>query len=122
MSSANSIKLERRARRKARVKGAVRGTSERPRLAVFRSLKNIYAQIIDDSTGRTLAAAGTLEKGVRGTTSGGNIKAAMLIGKQIAQRAVEKGIKQVAFDRAGYRYHGRVKALADAAREGGLSF
>jgi|SRR5271170_2395901 len=123
MSSANTIKLLRRARRKARVKGDVRGTSLRPRLAVFRSLKNIYAQIIDDSTGRTLASAGTLGKSLRSSTSnGGNIKAAAVIGKQIAQRAIEKGIQQVAFDRAGYRYHGRIKALADAAREGGLKF
>ena len=123
MSSANTIKLLRRARRKARVKGDVRGTSLRPRLAVFRSLKNIYVQIIDDSTGRTLASAGTLEKALRGSAAnGGNIKAAAVIGKQIAQRAIEKGIQQVAFDRAGYRYHGRIKALADAAREGGLKF
>ncbi|HMD53791.1 MAG TPA: 50S ribosomal protein L18, partial [Phycisphaerae bacterium] len=101
MSSANTIKLLRRARRKARVKGDVRGTSLRPRLAVFRSLKNIYAQIIDDSTGRTLASAGTLGKSLRSSTSnGGNIKAAAVIGKQIAQRAIEKGIQQVAFDRA----------------------
>jgi large subunit ribosomal protein L18 len=122
MSSTSTIKLERRARRKARVRGQVRGTTQRPRLAVFRSLKNIYVQIIDDSSGRTLASAGTLEKAVRGSTSGGNIKAAALVGSQIAQRAKEKGIELVAFDRGGYRYHGRIKALADAAREGGLKF
>ena len=123
MSSISAIKLKRQDRRKARIRGVVRGTTVRPRLSVFRSLKNISVQIVDDTTGRTLVSANTLEKSLRGTTgSGGNVKAAVLIGKQIAERAKEKGIEKVAFDRGGYRYHGRVKALADAAREGGLQF
>ncbi|MGC8623766.1 MAG: 50S ribosomal protein L18 [Phycisphaerae bacterium] len=123
MSSVSAVKLKRQDRRKARIRGVVRGTTERPRLSVFRSLKNISVQIIDDTTGRTLASACTLEKTMRGTTgSGGNVKAAVLIGRQIADRAKEKGINKVAFDRGGYRYHGRIKALADAAREGGLQF
>ena len=123
MSSISAIKLKRQDRRKARIRGVVRGTTERPRLSVFRSLKNISVQIVDDTTGRTLVSACTLEKNLRGTTgSGGNVKAAVLIGRQIAERAKEKGINKVAFDRGGYRYHGRVKALADAAREGGLQF
>ncbi len=123
MSSISAIKQKRQDRRKARIRAVVRGTTERPRLSVFRSLKNISVQIVDDTTGRTLVAACTLEKNLRGTTgSGGNIKAAVLIGRQIAERAKEKGINKVAFDRGGYRYHGRVKALADAAREGGLLF
>ncbi len=123
MSSISAIKLKRQDRRKARIRGVVRGTTQRPRLSVFRSLKNISVQIVDDTTGRTLVSANTLEKSLRGTTgSGGNVKAAVLIGKQIAERAKQKGIEKVAFDRGGYRYHGRVKALADAAREGGLQF
>ncbi|MGC8540868.1 MAG: 50S ribosomal protein L18 [Phycisphaerae bacterium] len=123
MSSISAIKLKRQDRRKARIRGVVRGTTQRPRLSVFRSLKNISVQIVDDTTGRTLVSANTLEKSLRGTTgSGGNVKAAVLIGKQIAERARQKGIEKVAFDRGGYRYHGRVKALADAAREGGLQF
>jgi large subunit ribosomal protein L18 len=117
------MKLKRQDRRKTRIRSVVRGTTERPRLSVFRSLKNISVQIIDDTTGRTLVSACTLEKTLRGTTgSGGNIKAAALIGRQIADRAKAKGINKVAFDRGGYRYHGRIKALADAAREGGLQF
>ena len=123
MSSISAIKLKRQDRRKARIRGVVRGTTVRPRLSVFRSLKNISVQIVDDTTGRTLVSANTLEKNLRGTTGGGgNVKAAVLIGKQIAERARQKGIEKVAFDRGGYRYHGRVKALADAAREGGLQF
>ncbi|MGC8560520.1 MAG: 50S ribosomal protein L18 [Phycisphaerae bacterium] len=123
MSSMHKVKLVRQKRRKARMKGLVRGTSERPRLRVFRSIKNIYAQIIDDTVGVTLVAASSAEKSFRaGAKHGGNVSAAQQIGRQIAQRAVEKGIKQVAFDRGGYKYHGRIKALADAAREGGLQF
>jgi large subunit ribosomal protein L18 len=123
MSSINKLKLTRHTQRKARVKGAVRGTTEQPRLSVYRSLKNIYAQIIDDTTGRTLAAAGSKDKVFQGTLKhGGNKSAAVLIGKTIAERAREKGVTKVAFDRAGYRYHGRIKALADAAREAGLKF
>ncbi|MCL5770561.1 MAG: 50S ribosomal protein L18 [Planctomycetes bacterium] len=123
MTSSATIKLQRRQRRQARVRGSIRGTTARPRLAVFRSLKHIYAQVIDDSRGRTLASAGTMDKAIRSeVTRGGNVKAATAIGKIIAARALEKGIVQVAFDRGPYRFHGRVKALAAAAREGGLKF
>jgi large subunit ribosomal protein L18 len=102
------------------VKAAARG---RKRLSVFRSSQHIYAQIIDDVKGETLVAASSLEKPVRGSLkSGGNVDAAKAVGKLIAERALEKGLKDVVFDRGGYLYHGRVKALADAAREGGLNF
>jgi len=102
------------------VRNKVTGTAERPRLAVFRSLAHIYAQVIDDAKGVTLVSASTGEKSAEG--SGGNIAAAKEIGKRVAERAKEKGIKQVVFDRGGYLYHGRIKALADAAREAGLEF
>ena len=102
-----------------RLRATLRGTPQRPRLNVFRSLKHIYAQVIDDSQGRTLAGASSAEKGVSG---GGNLSGAKAVGKLIAERAKAKGIESVAFDRSGFRYHGRVKALADAAREGGLKF
>jgi len=150
-----------------RIRRKVRGTPERPRLAIFRSLSHIYAQIVDDTQGKTLVAAASSEEGLRGSAaasapapveaapaaapeaaapqgapakggkgdkkpakkaappvmaSGGNVAGAKLIGKAIAERAKEKGIKQVVFDRGGYQYHGRVKALADAAREAGLEF
>jgi large subunit ribosomal protein L18 len=117
----NKLKLTRRTQRKARTSGSVRGTTERPRLSIFRSVKNIYAQIIDDTTGKTLVAASSVEKSAS-LKHGGNQKAAVEIGKAIATKATAKGITQVAFDRNGYRYHGRVKALADAAREAGLKF
>lgn len=107
-----------RLRRHRRVRGKISGTPERPRLDVFRSSKHIYAQIIDDTTGTTLAAASTLDKGFKG--NGGNAEAATEVGKAIAEKALAKGIKQVVFDRGGFVYHGRVKALADGAREGGL--
>ena len=95
----------------------------RPRLSVFRSGKHIYAQVIDDRAGETLAAASTLEKSMRDTVgNGGTTHAASEIGKLVAERAMAQGVKEVVFDRGGYRYHGRVKALADAAREGGLAF
>jgi large subunit ribosomal protein L18 len=95
----------------------------RPRLSVFRSSKHIYAQIIDDAKGETLAAASSLEKEVRGDAkTGANVDATKAVGVRVAQRAKEKGVKQVVFDRGGYLYHGRVKALAEAAREGGLEF
>jgi large subunit ribosomal protein L18 len=95
----------------------------RPRLSVFRSSKHIYAQVIDDAKGETLVAASSIEKDVRaGGKSGANIEAAKAVGKRLAERAKEKGVKAVVFDRGGYLYHGRVKALADAAREGGLEF
>lgn len=117
------LKLIRHERRKGRVKGTVRGTTERPRLSVFRSLKNIYAQVIDDTTGKTIVSASSLDKAVRTSLKhGGNKNAATVIGKAVAQRAIEKGVTQVAFDRNGFRYHGRIKALADAAREAGLKF
>ena len=103
-----------------RIRHKVRGTAERPRLAVFRSLTNIYVQVIDDAHSLTLVSASTIEKGNR--TKGGNLAAAKAIGKIIAGRAKEKGIQKVVFDRGGYIYHGRVKALADAAREAGLEF
>jgi len=106
-----------------RVRKTVQGTTERPRLSVFRSLKHIYAQVIDDAAGRTLAAASTADKQVRAQVSyGGNIAAAKAVGKAIAERALQAGVDKVVFDRAGYQYHGRVKALAEAARAAGLKF
>ena len=102
-----------------RIRRRVAGTSERPRLAVFRSLKHIYAQVIDDGAGHTLAAASSDEKNGQ---SGGNVEGAKAIGKLVAERAKEKGVEAVVFDRGGYLYHGRVKALADAARVAGLKF
>lgn len=104
-----------------RIRQKLRGTAERPRLAVFRSLKHIYAQLIDDRQGRTLVAASSQGKGA-GIGNGGNIGGAREVGKLVAERAKEKGITRVVFDRGGYLYHGRVKALADAAREAGLEF
>lgn len=109
-----------RLRRHRRVRGKISGTAQCPRLNVFRSSKNIYAQIIDDVKGVTLAAASTLDKAFTG--NGGNKEAARQVGKMIAQRAAEKGITEVVFDRGGYIFHGRVKELAEGAREGGLNF
>ncbi|CAA9433064.1 MAG: LSU ribosomal protein L18p (L5e) [uncultured Pyrinomonadaceae bacterium] len=103
-----------------RIRKKVSGTAERPRLAVFRSLNHIYAQVIDDVSGVTLAAASTTEKDLKGRT-GGNIEAAQTVGKTIAERAQAAGVSQVVFDRGGYVYHGRVKALLDATREAGLN-
>jgi large subunit ribosomal protein L18 len=103
-----------------RIRRKVRGSSERPRLAVYRSLNHIYAQVVDDLNGQTIVSASTTEKDLRGTT-GGNLEAARRIGKAIAERALEKGIASVVFDRGGYLYHGRVKALTDAARAAGLN-
>jgi large subunit ribosomal protein L18 len=103
-----------------RIRRKVSGSAERPRLTIYRSLNHIYAQIIDDEQGRTIAAASTTEKDLRGAT-GGNIDAAARVGRAIAERALSNGIESVVFDRGGYRYHGRVKALADAAREAGLN-
>ena len=102
-----------------RIRSRVSGTQERPRLAVFRSINHIYAQVIDDQAGVTLAEASSMSLKLK---TGGNIAAAKEIGKAVAERAVAKGVKKVVFDRGGYLYHGRVKALADAAREGGLDF
>lgn len=104
----------------SRIRKKVKGTAERPRLAVFRSLNHIYAQVIDDKSGKTLATASTTEKTL-GVSSGGNIEAAKIVGKTIAERAQAAGISNVVFDRGGYVYHGRVKALLDATREGGLN-
>jgi large subunit ribosomal protein L18 len=125
-------KKEIRGRIHERIRAKLRGTAERPRLAVFRSVAHIYAQVIDDNEGRTLVAASTVDKGAgqpakdaKGKASkvgGGNVAAAKSIGKLVAERAKEKGIKKVVFDRGGYQYHGRVKALADAARAAGLEF
>jgi large subunit ribosomal protein L18 len=104
----------------SRIRRKVSGTAERPRLAVFRSLNHIYAQLIDDDSGRTLATASTAEKEFGGKT-GGNIEAAREVGKSIAERAKQAGVSNVVFDRGGYVYHGRVKALLDATREAGLN-
>jgi large subunit ribosomal protein L18 len=110
---------QKRRRRHRRVRGKVHGSAGRPRLCVFRSSKGIYAQIIDDDAGRTLAAASTL---ALGDASGSKSEKAAEVGKLVAQRAREAGVEKVVFDRGGYLYHGRVKALADGAREGGLEF
>ncbi len=113
----------RRVMRHARVRRKVKGTSGRPRLAVFRSLNHVYAQLIDDSKGVTLAAASTLDAEVRGQQAGqGKSEISKAVGGLIARRAKAQGITEVVFDRAGYKYHGRVKVLAEAAREGGLVF
>lgn len=109
-----------RLKRHRRVRGKIQGTNERPRLNVFRSTNNIYAQLIDDIKGVTLASASTLDKDLNGY--GGNKEAARKVGKLIAERAAQKGIREVVFDRGGYIFHGRVKELAEGAREGGLKF
>ena len=103
-----------------RIRRRVRGNAERPRLAIFRSLNHIYAQVIDDERAVTIASASTVEKDLRGT-SGGNIEAAQRVGRAIAERAIAAGVEQVVFDRGGFRFHGRIKALTDAAREAGLN-
>jgi large subunit ribosomal protein L18 len=103
-----------------RIRRKVKGSGERPRLAVYRSLNHIYAQVVDDERGQTIVSASTTEKDLRGAT-GGNLDAARRIGKAIAERALEKGIESVVFDRGGYLYHGRIKALTDAARAAGLN-
>jgi large subunit ribosomal protein L18 len=118
MASGDSKDIIRRRIHK-RIRRKLAGTEERPRLAVFRSLKHIYAQVIDDGAGRTIAAASSNEKS---GVNGGNIAGAKAIGKLVAERAKEKGISAVVFDRGGYLYHGRIQALADAAREAGLKF
>ena len=119
-----SKNVEMQQRRKARVRKAIRERAgERPRLSVFRSSKQIYAQIIDDEKGVTIVAASSMEKDQRAALkTGANIEAAKVVGKLIAERASAKGVKQVVFDRGAYMYHGRVKALAEGAREGGLEF
>ena len=107
----------------SRLRQRLSGSSERPRLNVYRSLNHIYAQVIDDHSGKTIVAASTVQGRSKGDKkTGGNVASAKAVGKSIAQRAQEKGIKKVVFDRGGYLYHGRIKALADAAREAGLEF
>ena len=121
--NASEERRQARYKRQARVRRNIRGTEERPRLSVFRSSKHIYAQIIEDVTGKTLASASTVSKGVAGDLKySGNVEAAKAVGAAIAKIALDKNIKQVVFDRNGFLYHGRVKALADAAREAGLTF
>ena len=114
-----SEEKEIRSRIHKRIRRKLSGTTERPRLAVFRSVKHIYAQVIDDTKGHTIVAAGSTQADAK---NGGNVSGAKEIGKLVAERAKDKGIKSVVFDRGGYQYHGRVKALADAAREAGLEF
>jgi large subunit ribosomal protein L18 len=116
----NLDKKEIRTRIHKRIRRKLAGTAERPRLAIFRSVAHIYAQVIDDSKGVTLVSASSVDKA--GRTNGGNVAAAKAIGKLVADRAKEKGVTRVVFDRGGYAYHGRVKALADAARAAGLEF
>jgi large subunit ribosomal protein L18 len=119
-------KDDRRERIKFRIRRRVTGTEQRPRLTVFRSLTHMYVQVVDDMTGRTLASASTVEPAVKGAlpkkAAGGNIEGAKAVGKTIAARLIEKGVRRVVFDRNGFLYHGRVKAVADAAREAGLEF
>ena len=123
MKKPKTVKMERRLRRKRGIRKLIRGTSDRPRLTVFRSLKHIYAQLIDDDRGITLCEASTRSKELQDKAAkGGDIAAAKMVGTALAERAKAKGIVQVSFDRNGYRFHGRIKGLADAAREGGLSF
>ena len=119
-------KEDRRERIKHRIRKRVAGKVERPRLTVFRSVAHMYVQVVDDSTGQTIASASTVEPAVKGTLAkaarGGNIEGAKAIGKTIAERLLEKGVKHVVFDRNGFLYHGRVKAVADSARAAGLEF
>jgi large subunit ribosomal protein L18 len=119
-------KDDRRHRIQLRQRKRIAGNSERPRLTVFRSVSHIYAQVIDDLSGRTLVAASSVDPALKGEfskgVSGGNVKGAEAIGKAIAQRSIEKGIKRVVFDRSGFLYHGRIRAVADAARKAGLEF
>jgi large subunit ribosomal protein L18 len=117
---ANTNRAEVRTAIHSRIRRKVKGNTERPRLAIYRSLNHIYAQVIDDRVGQTLVSASTTEKDLRGN-SGGNLDAARRVGQVIAERAIAKGIEQVVFDRGGYLYHGRVKALTDAARAAGLN-
>ena len=117
---ANTSRAEMRTAIHERIRRKVKGDGEKPRLAIYRSLNHIYAQVIDDHKGQTLVSAASTEKELRGNT-GGNLEAAKRIGQAIAERALAKGIDQVVFDRGGYLYHGRVKALADAARAAGLN-
>jgi large subunit ribosomal protein L18 len=122
MADKNVEKAKRLQRRKFSVRKSVFGTVERPRLSVYRSSKHIYAQIVDDMAGRTLVYAGSTRELLGDKKNGGNIAAAKLVGKVVAEKAIAAGVKQVCFDRGGRMYHGRVKALADAARAAGLKF
>lgn len=125
MATAKQLKKKRalRERRQTRIRARVAGSAARPRLSVFRSLTNIYAQVIDDEAGRTLASASTVDKEIASQIDGkSKIDAAKIVGQALASRAKEAGISLVVFDRGGYRYHGRVAALAEGAREGGLTF
>ncbi|MBU1106914.1 MAG: 50S ribosomal protein L18 [Candidatus Riflebacteria bacterium] len=115
-------KQEMRQRRHERSRFYLSGTAQKPRLAVFRSLKHVYAQVIDDETGQTIAMASSLDKDLRGTTTGGNKNGAKTIGQKLAERAMAKGVSAVVFDKGGYKYHGRVKELAEGARAAGLKF
>jgi large subunit ribosomal protein L18 len=118
-----NAKSSQRVRRKSRIRKKVTGTGERPRLSVFRSARHIYAQVIDDTTGCTLVAANSLEKDVTGAAAGKKkVDKAVMVGKRVAERAKAKGIDKVVFDRNGFLYHGRVKAVSDGAREAGLQF
>lgn len=117
----NQHKTNKRTRRRAQIRRTVEGGPTRPRLAVYKSLNHIYAQVIDDLAGKTLVAASTRDKDA-GADSTGNVAAAAAVGQRLAAKAKSAGVTQVVFDRAGFRYHGRIKALADAARKGGLSF
>ena len=121
-----TTKVDRRRRIQLRQRKRITGTTERPRLTVFRSVSHIYAQVIDDLSGKTLAAASSVEPSLKGAFSteikGGNVKGAEAVGKAIAERTIEKGIKRVVFDRSGFLYHGRIRAVADAARKAGLEF
>jgi large subunit ribosomal protein L18 len=119
-------KEDRRDRIKHRLRKRIRGSEQRPRLTVYRSVSHIYVQVVDDMTGRTIASASTVEPSIKGTFAkqarGGNVAGAQAVGKTIAQRLMEKGVKRIVFDRNGFLYHGRIKAVADAAREAGLEF
>ncbi len=119
-------KEDRRDRIKHRLRKRIRGSEQRPRLTVYRSVSHIYVQVVDDMTGRTIASASSVEPALKGTfakqAKGGNVAGAQAVGKSIAQRLIDKGVKRVVFDRNGFLYHGRVKAVADAAREAGLEF
>ncbi len=115
-------KKEMRVRRHNRSRFYLSGNAEKPRLAVFRSLKHIYAQVINDETGETIAMASSLDKELRGSTNGGNKDGAKAVGAKVAERAIAKGVSTVVFDKGGYKYHGRVKELADGARSAGLKF
>jgi large subunit ribosomal protein L18 len=124
MKSSATPRLKGRERRHVRIRKKVKGTAERPRLSVFRSLNHIYAQLVDDLAGRTIMTVSSLDKGLAPDvkTAKGKVAAGKIVGKALAAKAKEKGIDRVCFDRGGYLYHGRVKAVADGAREGGLTF